>query len=355
MKNFFIKTVMCAGLLVILGLSTGCEADFWPLSLLQSDDYEYNAEERITLPDKTDEDSKEDYDDETTTEYTFYYPNSEKQFLVPVSRRIPDTEAIARTVLGELISTPELEQKLSPAGLSPSIPSNTTIRGINIQDGLATINFSASFLTYPEDEERLVMESILCSLKQFSSIEQVMLVVEGVDFDEFPGGTPGDTPLGPESRVNLEISDDVEDYQDYTAVNIYFAYHTGDGEIFYVPVTRVTDTREDITDIEEASVLELLTGPRRNSGLFTEIPSGTELLEFSLEDGLATVNLSADILNYRGGLTGEENIINQIVLTLTEHATVEQVKILIDGEEIKLPEGTDLTETFTRPEHFNQL
>lgn len=345
MNKRLIKTLLCFGLVMLLTVAAGCDVDQWPFSLLRE-----KAQDNLVLPEKIPD---HEVSDDESGGYLFYYQDTEKRFLVPVTRKINYTEAIARLVTEELISNPELKKSLSSAGLMTPIPENTVLRGLNISEGLATVNFSASFVTYPEKEERLIFDSILNTLQQFQSIDKVMVTVEGIDISEFPGGTPGNIPLGPETWINLEISDELSDYRDYESVKIYFSYCSPGENIFYVPVTRVIKQTDQ--DPVEISIKELLAGPRRQSGLFSDIPVDTSLLNYSVNGEAVTVDLSEELLKFKGGRTGEQNIMNQLIFTLTDHPGIEKVKILIDGKEKILPGGTDLSQTFSRPAHINYV
>lgn len=280
-----------------------------------------------------------------------YYPDEQQRFLVPLHRELPETETVIRSTLEKLIETPLLRQELEQLGLLPLIPGKTTILGIHIDEtGPARVDFSGSFLEYTPSAERLVLGGLLCTLLQFPEIERLEIMIDGVNPVKFPGGTPGLMPLGPECLINLEVDDALEDYHDFTAVTVYFCFLTPPGRILYVPLTRVLPPAGDAAG---AAVKELLAGPRRGSGLFSDIPPGTILRSLQLEEGLAVIDLSKDLLRYEGGLTGAENVIHQILLTLARLEGVEEVQILVDGEKVNLPEGLDLSAPLKLPPAYN--
>jgi len=278
-----------------------------------------------------------------------YYADAQHRFLVPVRRNIPWVENIATATLLRLTPSPDSAEALRQLGLSPTLPTQTKIDGMAINDGQARINFSAEFLRYPPEHERLVLGSILYSLRQFSNIETVEFLVEGEKVDRFPGGAPGQLPLETGSYINLELDTTVEDYSNFTAVTLFFCYPAPNGRILYVPVTRALPPAEDV---ETAAVRELLKGPRPGSGLFSEPPAGTALLSFRVEDGQAVLDLSGEFLTFQGGCTGAENMVNQILLTLSFQEKIEQVQILVEGIKVTL-EGLDLTIPLTPPEVYN--
>ena len=282
---------------------------------------------------------------------TLYYPDNELRFLVPVQRAIPETETVVRNTLEQLVETPQLEKELKPLGLVPLLPEKTVILGIHIgETGPARVDFNSPFLQYDPSAERLVLGGLLCTLRQFPQVEQLKIMVEGDSPEKYPGGTPGAIPLGPECLLNLEVDDALDDYHNYTAVTIYFCLPTPQGRTLYVPVTRAL---QPVEEHRVAALKELLDGPRKGSGLFSDIPPGTELISLHLEEELAIIDLSAELLTYEGGRTGAENMLNQILLTLVRLEGIGKVQLLVEGEKVTLPEGLDLSNPLEPPAACN--
>lgn len=282
----------------------------------------------------------------------FYYPDRQWRFLVPLQREVQETDTIVRHTLEKLVNTPQLQADLEPLGLVPLLPGETVILGIHISEGEpARVDFSGSFLGYSPSCERIVLGGLLCTLRQFPDIERLEIMIDGASPVKFPGGTPGLVPLGPECLINLEVDDALEDYRNFTAVTVYFCFLTPQEQILYVPVTRVLPPADDVVS---AAVGELLAGPRRGSGLFSDIPPGTALRGLQLEEGVMTLDLSKEMLRYEGGLTGAENIITQIQLTLAQlDLGVSEVQILVQGEKVRLPDGIELTVSLEPPPIYN--
>jgi germination protein M len=86
------------------------------------------------------------------------------------------------------------------------------------------------------------------------------------------------------------------------------------------------------------AVEALLAGPTQPdsiSGMVTMIPEGTELLGLDIADGTATVDLSEEFASGGGSLSMQLRVA-QVVLTLTQFPTVDQVDFRIEGE---VPDG----------------
>lgn len=83
-----------------------------------------------------------------------------------------------------------------------------------------------------------------------------------------------------------------------------------------------------------AALEALLDGPtteERAGGLASAIPDGTTLLDVSLADGVATVDLSG-AFDEGGGSASMLGRVAQVVATLTRIPTVERVAFRLDGE-----------------------
>ncbi|MDI3341463.1 MAG: GerMN domain-containing protein [Sphaerobacter sp.] len=80
----------------------------------------------------------------------------------------------------------------------------------------------------------------------------------------------------------------------------------------------------------------LLAGPteaERAAGMTTAIPEGTRLLGVTIDAGLATVNLSREFESGDGSVSLAARLA-QVVYTLTQFPTVEQVQFQLEGEPV---------------------
>jgi germination protein M len=282
---------------------------------------------------------------------TFYYPDEDGNFIVPYTREIPWAEGIARATLEHMVAG-ELSRKfLAGTGLKAPFPAGTLIRGLTIKDGLARVDFSREFLDYPREEERLVMTALLYTLTEFSTVDRVELQVEGEKLKYLPGGTVIGEVLSRDRGINLEVADGLNDLRRVNRLVLYFNTRLGqDQRHCFVPVTRIVAETEDLA---RATLTELLKGPRQGVLLYSTIPAGVKLLDLSVKGGIATVNLSGELLNYRGGLEAAEHLLAQLVFTLTELPDVQQVRVFVAGRAETLEGTIPLNEGHQRPAAIN--
>ena len=112
-------------------------------------------------------------------------------------------------------------------------------------------------------------------------------------------------------------------------IKVYFA--TADASYLKVENREIDDESDLYFQVFE----ELKAGPE-NSKLSETIPEGSQLLDYSLEDKLLTLNFNLALKNnHWGGSTGEMLTVYSIVNSYTVFSEVKSVKILLEGEEVE--------------------
>ncbi len=119
-----------------------------------------------------------------------------------------------------------------------------------------------------------------------------------------------------------------------------------------VPVARSVDRNTPATEAMQAllagpTAMELATFP----GLSSAVPAGTELRWVAVTDGVATVDLTGTFVTGGGSLSFRSRLA-QVVFTLTQFPTVDEVRFRIDGvattvfggEGVIIPAPVDRTE-----------
>ncbi len=270
--------------------------------------------------------------EENLRETVFYYV-FESDYLIPVLMNIPWTEGIARAAINRIIKSPEVDSFTETIGLQAPLPQGTEILGLNIRDGLARIDLSEELLNVQEGKERIAIDSVAYTLMEFSTVDEVEILVEGKLLEEFPKGVSLEQPLNRSRGINLEVSEGVQDMSSTSKVQVYFCGRGEEVINYFVPVTRVIPRTADLM---EAALNELIKGPKPGTSLFSEINSEVTINSFSVKDGLAAVDFSKEFASYHGGVTSEENILKQVTLTLTQFPEVSEVLILVDGQQPEL-------------------
>ncbi|AOY75832.1 GerMN domain-containing protein [Clostridium formicaceticum] len=121
-----------------------------------------------------------------------------------------------------------------------------------------------------------------------------------------------------------------------------------------VPVMRRIPWDEGIA---QAAINQLIDRPVLREelaviGLQPVLPTGTEVVGMTIQDGLCTVDFNKNILSYQNE-ADEKAMIQSIVYTLTEFESIHQVQIMVEGSIVKkLTYGTNTAEPLAR-EYIN--
>lgn len=267
---------------------------------------------------------------------TVMYYRDENGLVVPVMRRIPWEEGIAKSALKHLVEDPETEADIYQLGLLPTLPYGTEIIGMSINDGLCKVDFNSKVLSYnTEADEKAMVTSILYTLTEFPAIDRVQMMVEGKIYDSLRFGTDIRLPM---EREYINVVQSIVD--DALPVVVYYKTTINGEDSFYIPVTKgISALKADIKSV----LVALLEGAPSGTGLFSEIPAGTAVNDVYVRDGIAYIDLTDEIKRMPENEELQQSMIYEIGLTLREiEPTISQVRILNNGKEIKLGSSVEL-------------
>lgn len=259
-----------------------------------------------------------------------YYQDADG-YVIPVMRKIPWQEAIARAALTAITDQPTVREDMQKIGLLPPVPADTKINGISIHDGVATVDFNDGIMNCANAaEERSMVDAIVHTLAEFPTIDKVQFQVNGKVVKKLKYGTPVDKPLEP-SGINVETADSKIDLKNASKVIVYFCKAAVSNFAYLVPVTRYTSASSP--NIAEA-LNQLLKGPKEGSNLNTAIPAGTKLLGVQVEDGIAYINLSKEFQAADSGDANMDMALKQIMMTVRQFDGIQKVKVQVEGKDM---------------------
>jgi germination protein M len=128
------------------------------------------------------------------------------------------------------------------------------------------------------------------------------------------------------------IPDDTWVEDGFTPVYLYLRDNGG----FVIPVTQKAVSQPNIAKLTLSKLIDDSVNREELAqyGLYPTIPKGTEILSFTVTNGIASVDFTSNFLNYKTDLD-ERVMLSSIVYTLTQFPTVTGVKLLCSGK--KLP------------------
>lgn len=131
------------------------------------------------------------------TQISLYFASNDGTKLVEETRMIPKEEGIARATVNELILGPDDDE------LSATMPTGTKLMDINIKEGVCIVDFNNALKAGIDsiEEENICVYSLVNTLTQFDSVDEVKILVDGKNIDQFAGAFDISATIAPNMNI----------------------------------------------------------------------------------------------------------------------------------------------------------
>ncbi len=245
-------------------------------------------------------------------------------YLVPVTRKIPMQDGIAKATLALMVESSENDLAAARMGLTNVIPEGVTI-DLDISGGKARVDMSKEALNCANAEEELLMvQGVAATLCGFETVEEVSFLFDGQKRSQLTHGTDV-SGVFTEDSVNLESVSTFSDSANADAVQLYFPSASGR---MLVPVTRTVFSPADLP----TAILELAKGPKTDSGLECPIPGKCGVKSVSVKNGVATIDFTKEFAAIAQESDGGHQAVQAVLFTASQFPGVKKVSILVEGK-----------------------
>lgn len=260
--------------------------------------------------------------------YQVYFGTHAGEFggpaLAPEYRELREGEEPAEALVRYLLQGPEGE------GFTRVIPQGTALRGVRLEDGVATVDFSARYGTLSGIELTLADYSVTMTLSQLPEVESVVTLVEGdpITYRDH------ERLKGEDVRLFIYRETPVK-----RQIILYFPGQDGKG---LEQEERTILLRENET-LTTAVLHALCQGPETEGalGVLTE----AELISAKVRDGVCYLNLTDSFGDMAPESPAENRlVIKALVETLCRLDNITEVRLLSEGDTMTRYGSVDLTE-----------
>ena len=122
---------------------------------------------------------------------------------------MPQTKAVATAAMRELLAGPDEAEMAARPAMYTAIPDGTTLLGISIADGIATVNLSQEFESGGGSASMQArVAQVIYTLTQFPTVSSVRFQLDGVPVTALGGeGLVLDAPVGRADFRNQSAGD----------------------------------------------------------------------------------------------------------------------------------------------------
>ena len=253
-------------------------------------------------------------------------------YLVPVTREIEKTDGIAKAALSLMVASGPNDLAAARLGLKTTVPEGTQME-LDISDGKARVDLSKEALNcLSAEQENTMVQSVAQTLCGFDTVQEVTFLFDGQKRSKLTHGTDV-SGVFTGSYVNPESVETLSSGAD--AVRLYFPSSTGR---MLVPVTRTVYSDADVS----TAVLELLKGPKPDSGLEAPLPENCAIKSVTMKNGVVTLDFSRSFLDAAGSDAGTQTV-RAVMFTAAQFPGVREVKITVEGIDYQPPQEVQST------------
>lgn len=266
-----------------------------------------------------------------------YYADA-NGYLVPVMRRIPEQDGVARATLALMVKNEQNDREAARMGLSTLLPENCSIDIDINSEGLARVDLGkeANEMASAEAESNMIA-GVVATLGEFPTVSQVEFLIGGQKLDALKHGTDVSQPIKP-GAINIESMDSVSETFSANQITLYFPDETSR---LMVPVTRMVYGESDVN----TAMVELAKGAR-DAQLSSVLPEGCGIIGVTVEDGIATVNFTREFIDIAEQSDGGRAALKALALTCAQFKGIKGVRIQVEGEDYDPGEQTLAAPTF---------
>ena len=240
----------------------------------------------------------------------------------------------ADSLIDELIETMTIDGKYQdkiPNGFRGVLPSDAKLLGKKIDNNIATLNFNSNLFDVCNELEEKELEAIIYTITSIEKIDTVKIQIEGKELTKLPkSGKLLPNELKREYGINKIYN--IDSIKDITKVIIYYANKNNNDDIYYVPVTKYINSKDDKIKI----IIDELTGKFSfESNLMSYLNYNTKLLDYSLNENEIDLNFNEYLFDNTENKKVLEEVIYSISYSVKDNYDIDVINFFVNNEKIK--------------------
>lgn len=164
-------------------------------------------------------------------------------------------------------------------GFYTLIPKNTILNSVKVEKDNVYLDFNSELLSVNKYISEEMIEAIVYSITEINGLNNIYITVDSKELKYIPNTTKEiKYPLTRKYGINKKY--DIDSFNDIDNTTVFFSKSI-DENIYYVPVTYITNTSSDKIDI---IIRELTNSINSQDNLNSYVSSNIELLNYDIKD-----------------------------------------------------------------------
>lgn len=246
---------------------------------------------------------------------------------------VPVTSIKKEDLIDELLLLLTIDSKYQdkiPNGFVPVIPKNTKLIDKKLESNTLILNFNKKLLETTIEYEEKVIESIIYTMTSIDQISNIKIQIEGNYLTKLPkSGKLLNEILNREFGINKTY--DITDIKDVTKVTIYYLNKTIENELYYIPVTKYVNSKDDKIKI---IIDELTSKISYESNLMSYLNYNAKLLDYSFNEDVLDLNFNEFLFDNLENKKVLEEVIYSISYSIMDNYEVSKINFFVNNKEI---------------------
>lgn len=238
-------------------------------------------------------------------------------------------EDLVEELIEVLIIDGKYESRV-PNGFNAILPVDTRLLDKKIEDNIVILNFNNDLLDTKKEYEEKIIESIIYTITSIDGINNVKINIDGKRLEKLPKtGKMLDEVLTRDFGINKKY--DVNTIDNISKVTIYYTNKNNNDEIYYIPVTKYTNSNEEKIKI---IVDELTSKISYESNLMSYLNYNAKLLDYSFNDDELDLNFNEYLFDSIQNQKVLEEVIYSISYSIMDNYEVSKINFYVNNKEI---------------------
>ncbi len=161
----------------------------------------------------------------------------------------------------------------------PLIPKGTKLNDVKVEKDAVYLDFSSEILSVNKYIEEEMIEAIVYSVTEINGINSVYITVDSKELKKLPNSLKElNYPLTRKYGINKKYN--IDSFENIDTTTVYFS-KSSDDDIYYVPVTYVTNTSGEKIDI---IIEELKSSINSQDNLNSFVSNMVEVVDYNIDN-----------------------------------------------------------------------